>query len=126
MAAADRLTAARRAIDPAALPVTEANAREVLARLAEAGQDARKRLDHALACVEARARSTRTVDALGWSSFASEKAWAWIQQSSVEGYAAGATVRGHAGQRDGPRRQPPNRGQAPALVTQRPDGDLPI
>ena len=40
---------------------------------------------------------------------------------------AAARVRpGHAGQRDGPRRQPPNRGQAPALVTQRPDGDLPI
>ncbi len=109
MAAADRLTAARRAIDPQALTITEASARDVVARLVEAGPDARLRLDHALACVEARAKVTRTVDPLRWSSFASEAAWAYVQGASVEGYAAAPDPRSRAGPRDGqPRRQPPS------------------
>lgn len=98
--ATDRLNAARAKIDPAAMPITEANAREVLARLREAGPAARKRLEHALSCVEARANRECTVDALRWSSFASANAWDFVQGASVDGY-AGARP-GH-----GPRDRPP-------------------
>lgn len=107
MAAADRLTAERRAIDPAAMPITEANSRDVVARLVESGPEARKRLDHALACVVARAKATQSVDPLRWASFASEAAWAYVQGASVKGYAESADPRARGSPRDGQPRRPP-------------------
>lgn len=130
MAAADRLTASRRAIDPRAMPISEGDgrARDVVARLREAGPAARERLEHALRCVEARATATKSIDPLGWASFASEAAWGFVMQSSVEGYAASGGSR--AGPRDGqPRRHPPqsaSRGQITNTGPHVLDGEIPI
>ena len=63
---------------------------------------------HAVACVIARAKRTRSVDSLRWSTFASESAWAYVVDADVDAYAKsdGSTAR------DGPRR-PPQHAPAP-------------
>ena len=75
------------------------------ARLAAtATADRRRKLMHAVACVIARAKRTRSVDGLRWSTFASESAWAYVVDADVDTYAKsdGPTAR------DGPRRQSPH------------------
>lgn len=108
--AATRLTAARLAIDPKAMPISEGDgrARDVVARLIESGPQARKRIEHALACVQARATARKSIDPLGWASFASEAAWGYVMQSSVKGYAEADDPRARGRPGDGQPRRPPS------------------
>lgn len=88
--ARDRLNDVRREIDPASMPLPDfpGHGHELLARLREAGPQARQRLEIALDRAIARARKQGLVDALQFSTFASAAAWSFIQGSSVEGFAA--------------------------------------
>jgi hypothetical protein len=103
--AAAALNAERVRWSPDAPPIDESTAGGVTARLmATPAADRRRKLMHAVACVIARAKRTRSVDGLRWSTFASESAWAYVVDADVDAYAKsdGPTAR------DGPRRQSPH------------------
>ena len=107
--AAAALNAERVRWSPDAPPIDESTAAGVTARLmATPAADRRRKLMHAVACVIARAKRTRSVDGLRWSTFASESAWAYVVDADVDAYAKsdGSTAR------DGPRR-PPQHAPAP-------------
>lgn len=107
--AAATLNAERARWSPDAPPIDESTAAGVTARLmATPAADRRRKLMHAVACVIARAKRTRSVDGLRWSTFASESAWAYVVDADVDAYAKsdGPTAR------DGPRR-PPQHAPAP-------------
>ena len=117
--AAAALNAERVRWSPDAPPIDESTAAGVTARLmATPAADRRRKLMHAVACVIARAKRTRSVDGLRWSTFASESAWAYVVDADVDAYAKsdGSTAR------DGPRR-PPQHAPAPP-VRNRPIRDL--
>ncbi len=117
--AAAALNAERVRWSPDAPPIDESTAAGVTARLmATPAADRRRKLMHAVACVIARAKRTRSVDGLRWSTFASESAWAYVVDADVDAYAKsdGPTAR------DGPRRQGPH-APAPPVRT-RPLRDL--
>lgn len=104
---------------PDAPPIDESTAGGVTARLmATPAADRRRKLMHAVACVVARAKRTRSIDGLRWSTFASESAWAYVVDADVDTYAKsdGPTAR------DGPRRQGPHAPAPPART--RPIRDL--
>lgn len=107
--AAAALNAERVRWSPDAPPIDESTAAGVTARLmATPAADRRRKLMHAVACVIARAKRTRSVDGLRWSTFGSEQAWAYVVDASVAEYARSGQRPGH-GARDSPgRRQQPD------------------
>lgn len=112
--AAAALNAERVRWSPDAPPIDESTAAGVTARLmATPAADRRRKLMHAVACVIARAKRTRSVDGLRWSTFASESAWAYVVDADVDAYAKsdGSTAR------DGPRRPPQHAPAPPARRT---------
>lgn len=114
--AAEALSDERARIDPTALPIGDATAGAVVARLAETPPGLRRRsLWHAVTCAIARSRVTGTIDPLRWSTFGSPAAWTYVQGASVAEYAKSAGRPGH-GARDSPRAAPdrPLRGAAAA------------
>ena len=109
--AAAALTAARRELDAGAPPIDDSTAGAVTQRLmATPAADRRQKLMHAVACVVARAKATRSIEPLRWSTFGSEQAWAYVVDASVSEYARSGQRPGH-GARDSPRHQsaPPAR-----------------
>lgn len=104
--AAEILNAERLALDPTGHRVDETTAGELVRRLtATPVDDRRRRLMHAVACVVAKARRTREVGLLRWSTFASERAWSFVQDSKVAEYAASDGTRPGHGTRDPTPRQ---------------------
>lgn len=126
--AAAALNAERARLDASAPPIDDSTAGAVTQRLmATPIADRRRKLMHAVACVVARAKATRSIEPLRWSTFGSEQAWAYVVDASVAEYARSGQRPGH-GARDSPAgRQSPTRGQAPAIVSShRPDGEIPL
>ena len=104
--AAATLTAERARLDASAPPIDDSTAGAVTQRLmATPIADRRRKLMHAVACVVARAKVTRSIDPLRWSTFGSEQAWAYVVDASVAEYARSGQRPGH-GARDSPRHQP--------------------
>lgn len=126
--AAAALNAERARLDASAPPIDDSTAGAVTQRLmATPIADRRRKLMHAVACVVARAKATRSIEPLRWSTFGTEAAWAYVVDASVAEYARSGQRPGH-GARDSPAgRQSPTRGQAPAIVSShRPDGEIPL
>lgn len=107
--AAAALNAERVRWSPGAPAIDDSTAGAVTARLmATPAADRRRKLMHAVACVIAKARRTKSIDGLRWSTFGSEQAWAYVVDADVNDYAASDG----RGSRDGPRR-PPQHAPAP-------------
>ena len=105
--AAAALNAERAAIDASAPPIDDSTAGAVTQRLmATPVADRRRKLMHAVACVVARAKATRSIEPLRWSTFGSEQAWAYVVDASVAEYARSGQRPGH-GARDSPARHQP-------------------
>ena len=104
--AAAVLNAERARIDATAPPIDDSTAGAVTQRLmATPAADRRRKLMHAVACVVARAKATRSIEPLRWSIFGSEAAWAYVVDASVAEYARSGARPGH-GARDSPGRRP--------------------
>lgn len=105
--AAATLNAERARLDASAPPIDDSTAGAVTQRLmATPIADRRQKLMHAVACVVARAKVTRSIDPLRWSTFGSEQAWAYVVDASVAEYARSGQRPGH-GARDSPTRHQP-------------------
>ena len=116
--AAAALNAERVRWSPGAPAIDDSPAGAVTARLmATPAADRRRKLMHAVACVIAKARRTKSIDGLRWSTFGSEQAWAYVVDADVNDYARGDGMV----PRDGPRR--PSHQPAPPSRT-RPLRDL--
>lgn len=106
--AAAALNAERVRWSPDAPPIDESTAAGVTARLmATPAADRRRKLMHAVACVVARAKATRSIEPLRWSTFGTEAAWAYVVDASVAEYARSGQRPGH-GARDSPRKPQPD------------------
>lgn len=106
--AAAALNAERARLDASAPPIDDSTAGAVTQRLmATPIADRRRKLMHAVACVVARAKATRSIEPLRWSTFGSEQAWAYVVDASVAEYARSGQRPGH-GARDSPRKTQPD------------------
>lgn len=106
--AAAALNAERARLDASAPPIDDSTAGAVTQRLmATPIADRRQKLMHAVACVVARAKATRSIEPLRWSTFGSEQAWAYVVDASVAEYARSGQRPGH-GARDSPRKTQPD------------------
>lgn len=110
------LNAERKAIDPTASDCQPMTERPLVDRLMahRPKTDRRRALEHALAVLKARARAAGKVDDLRMAFLGGERSWLMLLDGSAK------STKG----RDGPAGAV--RGQAPAIVTQRPDGEQPI